>query len=108
MTGSLEAARIEYQRGRYADALRHARQASPISKLEIQERDCLVCECIQFSGDYPEAIRLAETALKSNLTASHAARYWCVIGRIRLDQQRREESGEALRKGLRAAEKSSD
>jgi len=104
----LEAAKRAYERGNYALAHSLARTATPRTKRERDDRDCLVCECLQYKGEFETALERATVALRSDLTAELTARYWEVVGRIKLDQLQRQESAEALRKAVRAAEKCSD
>ena len=105
---SLTLARERYQRGRYAEALRLVTDAAVRTPAGIEERDCILCECLQQQGRYDEALRRAHTALGATLTAERAARYWGVIGRIQQDQANGEQATEALRKGIRAAAKAGD
>ncbi|MEX2272024.1 MAG: sigma-54 dependent transcriptional regulator [Vicinamibacterales bacterium] len=105
---SLTLAKVAYRHGRFADALRLAQATTVQSKKESDERDCLVCECLQFKGELEKASALAEVAVGKPATAEYAARYWQVIGRVRITQVRREEAAEALRKGIRAASRSAD
>ena len=105
---SLALAKDAFHRGNYAEALQLVLRSSPQTKAERVERDCLVCECLQYKGQFEEALALAESGIKSEPASEVVARYWHVIGRIRLDQLRREDAADALRKGLRAAEKGSD
>lgn len=105
---SLALAKDAYQRGNYAEALQLAARSTRQTKPARAERDCLICECLQYKGEFEESLALAEAGLRSEPSDEHVARYWHVIGRIRLDQLRREDAADAFRKGLRAAEKCSE
>lgn len=108
MADLIALAREEFLRGCFTEALRFAQQVSPKSKSEAAEMECLICECLQYRGDTEEAVAKAEAALKREADPALSARYWQVIGRVRLEQLRREEAAEALKKGLRATEKGED
>jgi DNA-binding NtrC family response regulator len=85
-----------------------AQQAQVTSKADLEEKNCLLCDCLQYGGDFAQAERLATSSLARELSADHAARYWEVVGRIRLDQLRHDDAAEAFGKGLRAAEKGAE
>src|SRR5690606_12455457 len=101
----VERAREYYSRGRYADALRFISRISPVNKKDAEEVTCLTCECLQFTGEFSNALACAEQAIAEAPRPYLAARYGTVIGRIKLDRQERQQAAEAFRKALRAAER---
>lgn len=109
MSEHLKLAEDFFRRGRYADALEAARRATPLSKAEAQSINCLICECLQFTGAHSEALQEAKTALESQtINATLTARYWGAIGRVRFDENRREEAAEAFSRGMRALQRTPD
>ena len=108
MSDSLALATAAYRRGNFAEAYALAMNADVRSQVALDEKDCLVCDCLQYRGDFNDAERRANGALSKELRPELVARYWEILGRIRLDQLRYSEAAEALGKGLRVAEKGSD
>ncbi|MDQ3068821.1 MAG: sigma-54 dependent transcriptional regulator [Acidobacteriota bacterium] len=104
----MKLARLNYAEGQFTAALKAARSASPRTKNEREEQECLICQCVQYAGEFESALRTAESALTRELTAEHTARYWEVIGRSLLDQMNPQDAAAAFRKGVRAAEKCPD
>src|SRR5687768_15115646 len=94
---SLDKAKHEYRRGSYSTCLRFARESIPRGKEDLDERNWLICACLQFNGDYDEALRMAQSALEATPKGKFAARYWITVGRLRLEQERRAEAANAFR-----------
>jgi DNA-binding NtrC family response regulator/tetratricopeptide (TPR) repeat protein len=105
---ALTYATVAFHEGHYTRALDLALKVSPRTKRQADERQCLISQCLQYTGELESAVNQAEAALRTELGSAHTARYWEIIGRVRLDEQRREEAARALRQALRAAERSSD
>lgn len=97
-----------YSQGRYTDALAILAKTVAKTKPDAEERDCLLCECLQFAGEYDQALERAHTALSGSLNATKTARYWGVIGKVCFDRGQRAEAVDAFEKALRAAAKCGD
>src|SRR5687768_9301922 len=89
---TLALAKSAFRSGNFAEAYRLVESATPKDKASRAERDCLLSECLQYVGDFQQALRIAETAIGESTSAEHLARYWEVVGRVRLNQLRREEA----------------
>ena len=108
MPDALSLAREEFARGSFKAALQLLERVAPKGKNASDERDCLICECLQFKGDLPRALDIAQAKVKEQISPELAARYWGVIGAVRLEQMRREEACEAYRNGMRLAQRSTN
>lgn len=108
MNNLLALARGEFARGAYASALRHIQKFVPHGKDEVSERDCLLCECLQFDGQETETLKLAHKGIAANESPALVARFWGTVGRTHLDEMRRQEASDAFSNGIKAAKRSED
>jgi DNA-binding NtrC family response regulator/tetratricopeptide (TPR) repeat protein len=107
MSELLKLAQTSFRSGHYTDALNLALQVPPDAGEGLAR--CLVAECSQFTGDHKTAVRLAEKAVADrSLSKALRARHFGTIGRIHLDQCRREEAAGAFGQGIRILERTEE